>query len=147
MFGRGKDEEIIEEEKPVKKTRKKEPEDDREWDVRKILVTGFFLVVAFLVAMQIKDMFFPQIKLLGDATSRKSVQVQKPNIAPPQDLNVQSQVDSTIDQVKKNVSDLNAQDVATSSPQIQKVLHDIQGIKDLPANKAREQCQKICSGI
>jgi predicted RNA-binding protein with EMAP domain len=42
---------------------------------------------------------------------------------------------------------LDPEEVASSSPQIQKVLNDIQGIKNLPADQARNTCMKICSGI
>ncbi len=122
---------------------KKEEKKD-EWDLRKILVALFFLIVGILVLLELKRMFLPGKHLLP--TSKEVVvQVKKPDINPP--VNVQSAVGSKIVQIKNNVNNLNAQEVATSSPQIQKVLRDIQGIKDLPADKAKEQCLRVCSGL
>lgn len=123
---------------------KKEEKKEEEWDIKKILITLFFLIVGILALIEVKKMILPNTKLLPSSKD-VIVQVKKPDVKPP--VNVQSAVDSKIDQIKNNVNGLNTQEVATSSPQIQKVLRDIQGIKDLPADKAKEQCTKICSGL
>ena len=123
----------------MKKEEKKE-----EWDIKKIIVILFSLIVGFLLVLEAKRMLLPNMKFLP--TSKDViVEVKKPDIKPP--VNVQSAVGSKINQIKNSINDINAEEIATSSPQIQKVLHDIQGIKDLPADKAKDQCLKICSGI
>jgi hypothetical protein len=121
----------------------KKEEKNEEWDLKKILITLFFLIVGFLVLVEAKKMFLPNVKILGDSASR--VVVKKPDVQPP--VNVQSAVESKINQIKDSVSNLDAQEVATSSPQIQKVLHDIGELKDLPADQAKQQCLKICQGL
>lgn len=127
------------------KQRKREEIDHEEWDKKKIIITLFFAVVAILAALEIKGTFFPSdTSVLGEKT--QPTPIKKPDIKPP-DFNVASEVGSTINEIKKNIEGLNPEEVATTSPQIQKVLQDIQGIKDLPTNQAREMCLKICSGI
>lgn len=122
-------------------------EENAPWDKKKIIITLFFAVVAILVALELRNMFFPKNEgVLGESEEKESMKVEKPNIKPPS-LNVVSELGSRISEIKKNIEGLNAQEVATSSPQIQKVLRDMQGIKDLPSNQAKEMCLKICSGI
>lgn len=127
--------------------RTKKKEDDEQWDKKKILITLFFSIVGILVVFELKSMFIDKNSgVLGSAIQNKPVQIIKPDIKTP-NLNTSSLIGSKIEEIKKNVSNLNAEDVATSSPQIQKVLHDIQGIKNLPADQAKQTCYKICSGI
>lgn len=124
----------------------KNKENSPEWDRKRIVITAFFAVVTILFAFEVKNRFFPNTKLiLGQSTINKSA-IEKPSIKPP-NFNIASEVGSKISEIKQNINGLDAKEVATSSPQIQKVLHDIQGIKDLPANQAKEMCLKICSGI
>ena len=138
MIFRKKQEESVE----VLKSRKREPEEEFEWDKRRIAIFLLLFSVVFLVGLEVKKTFFPNTNILGVAVKKS---VEKPNIEAPH-LNL-SQISSTIEDVKKNVQTLDAAEIASSSPQIQKVLRDIQGIKDLPANQAREMCLKVCSGI
>lgn len=125
---------------------KKDIQEEQEWDIKRILIVGFFLIVGLLVVLELKNVFLKDTSFLGDAVQNKPVEIKKPNIKSP-GTNFSSQVGSTVEEIKNNVSNLDAAEVATSSPQIQKVLKDIQGIKDLPSNQAREMCLKICSGI
>lgn len=131
-----------EESNEILKSRKREPEEEYEWDKRKIAVFLLIFSVVILAGLELKRVFFPNTNILGASVKRS---VEKPSIEPPR-LNL-SQVSSAIEDVKKNVQSLDAAEIASSSPQIQKVLRDIQGIKDLPANQAREMCLKVCSGI
>jgi hypothetical protein len=122
----------------------KKEEKNEEWDIRRILITLFFLVVCILVVLEVKRMLLPNAKILPSSKDIV-VEVKKPDLKPP--VNVQSAVDSKISQIKDSISGIDAEEIATSSPQIQKVLRDIQGIKNLPADKAKDQCLKICSGL
>lgn len=121
-------------------------QEEAQWDRKKILITGFFLIVGLLVALELKGMFLDKNKsLLGESSKAQPVNIEKPNISFP--INIQSEVGPKIDEIKKNINNLDVNEVASSSPQIQKVLNDIQSIKNLPANEAKQTCLKLCSGI
>lgn len=127
----------------------KDDDSEFEWNKKRVMVTAFFLVVGILIALEVKGMFLDSQAgrdVLGETNIRKSEEIKRPEIEGPS-INLQSEVGSRIDEIKKNINGLDAVDIASSSPQIQKVLRDIQGIKDLPANQAKEACLKICSGI
>lgn len=129
------------------KPKKKEELDTDQWDKKKIIITTFFAIVAILAVNEIKTTFFPKDEgVLGQTTKITPTPIEKPNVGLPR-FDVASQVGSRVEDIKKNIENLNAEEVASSSPQIQKVLQDIQGIRNLPSNQAKEMCIKICSGI
>ncbi|KKQ34567.1 MAG: hypothetical protein US51_C0034G0006 [Microgenomates group bacterium GW2011_GWA2_37_6] len=126
---------------------KKEIEQDFEWDRKRILIGLGILSVIAIAAFELKGLFLNKNgNVLGETNINKSSEIEKPNVKPP-NINLQSEIDSTIANIKKNIGQLDTREVASSSPQIQKVLQDIQGIKDLPSSQAKEMCLKICSGI
>lgn len=146
MFFRRKNEEegVPEETKKLKK--KEKSEDDLVWDKKRIIIVLFFGLVILLLAYEAKKMFLPNTKILGESTVKKASEIEKPNIDSP-DVDLESKVESSISEIKENIINLDPEEVASSSPQIQKVLKDIQGIRDLPADKARNTCMKLCSEI
>lgn len=142
MFFRKK-EEVVE---PVK-TRKKEEISTEEWDKKKVIITAFFLVVAVLAVNEIKTTFFPSDDgVLGQNVEVAPTPIKKPDVEIPR-VNIANEVGSKINEIKKNIEGLNAEEVASSSPQIQKVLKDMEGLKDLPSNEAKSMCMKLCSEI
>lgn len=57
--------------------------------------------------------------------------------------NIQDQLNA----IKQEASSINLAEVATSSPQVQKVIDDIKSIQNLPRNQAKGFCEQICSGL
>ena len=126
---------------------KQEVVEEFEWDKKKIII-GLVLLIALSVgAVGLKDHFFGASKsILGESNIPKSSELEKPDVKSP-NVNIQTEIVPRIEEIKKTIGSLDAKDVASSSPQIQKVLNDIQGIKNLPANEAKQACLKLCSGI
>jgi hypothetical protein len=149
MFFRGKKEEPIENlaETPKPKPKKVEKVDDGlVWDKKRLFVALVIVIIAFFAFMQVKKSLFPGVSILGDSTVKKASEIQKPIIGRP-NVDLESQVTSSLDDIKNNVNGIDPQEVATSSPQIQKVLRDIEGLKDLPSNQAKSACLNICSKL
>ncbi len=126
---------------------KKEIDQEFEWDKKRILIGLGILTVVVIAGFELKGLFLNKNgNVLGETDINKSSEIEKPEVRPP-NINFKSEVDSTIADIKKNIGQLDTREIASSSPQIQKVLQDIQGIKDLPSSQAKEMCLKICSGI
>lgn len=120
--------------------------EDQEWDKKRIIIILLFLGVLFIAAFELKGLFLDKNPGVLGTSNFDRASVEKPNVKPP-DIDLESQVGSAIIDIKRNIGALDAKEVASSSPQIQKVLNDIQGIKDLPSSQAKEMCLKLCSGI
>ncbi len=143
MFSRKQKEEVLE--APVK-PKKKEEVSDVEWDKKKILITAFLFLFVIFAINEVKTIFFPEMKILGDSVEVVPTPIQKPSVKTPR-INVANEVGARIEELKRNINGLDPVEVASSSPQIQKVLKDMESIRNLPSNEARNTCLKICEGI
>ncbi len=61
--------------------------------------------------------------------------------------NLKTNITDQLNAIKQEASGINLAEVATSSPQIQKVIDDIKSIQNLPKDKAKGFCEQICSGL
>lgn len=145
---------------------KEEQFTEQVWDKKKIII--FFIVILTLVGFLI---FFKnkvlssnlKIPFLGLDKNSKSVEGtsttndQNQSIADSLDNDsslpitsakkLQTEVYERVENIKKEISSLSFTEVASSSPQVQKILKDIQNLENLPKNQAKEACQKICSSF
>ena len=135
--------EIEELEKPKRSVKK---EEEFEWDRKRIISALIVGLIIVLVVFEVKNKFYPNTDILGQSSVKKSSEVERPEVDSP-NLNVESKVGTAIDDIKNNIDEISPEEVASSSPQIQKVLQDIQGLKNLPIDKAKSTCLKLCSEL
>lgn len=79
----------------------------------------------------------------GEPEDKIDLKSTFPSSAKELQVNIQQKLDA----VKEEVNNLNVQDIASSSPQVQKVLSDIKNLEQYPKNQVKEACQKICDGL
>ena len=60
---------------------------------------------------------------------------------------LQAVIQEKLDTIKKDINGLNIVDIASSSPQVQKIINDLNSLKDYPKHEVKDICQKICGGI
>jgi hypothetical protein len=122
---------------------KKDPkEEELPWDKKKIIIGFLFFLVVLFATLYFKTVLFPPTKTQVEGAY---TQIDSPK---DQEIsNVSQNFQKNLDQIQNNVNNLNVKDVATSSPQVQKVLNDIKSLQNLPRDQAREACNKICSGL
>jgi hypothetical protein len=124
----------------------KQREEKIEWDKKKIAL--FFIALMFLLGAGIifKNMIFQDQETSSSPTSiARSVKGAQTQSLPLPDIkkNIQNQIDN----LKTEAQNINIVDVATSSPQVQKVINDLKAIQDYPKNQLRQTCEKICNGL
>ena len=124
---------------------KKKDEDQWQWDKKRILIISFFALVLGLIVWELRGFITPEnSSILGKKSEIK--QVEKPDIKAP-NINFSADVGSKVEEIKENIENLSPEEIASSSPQVQKVLNDIGQIKNLPVNQARDACIRICSAL
>lgn len=137
-------------------------EEQETWDKKKILI--FIIVLGILVG----GGFYFKTKYLGDiqkqsiipsktsqevaGESIESSGAKDSTVNPKESFSsipssIKNNVQEKLDSIKQQITNLNAMDVATSSPQVQKILNDIKALGQYPSNQAKEMCQKICSSL
>jgi len=113
-----------------------------------ILVILIASLVTFKILVLDKNQNFSQGLVKKTATAIKgantSVNTPKNDSAiSGLKINIQDQINA----IKQEASGIDIAEIATSSPQVQKVLKDIQAIQNLPKDKAKSFCEQVCSGL
>lgn len=129
----------------------KEVDNKNQWDRKKILL--FLLACLFLVGLgyALKTILLGQSTKAQNPPSYQTGQEQAVKGASSQSFssspNIKKSVQDQINNLKKEALDINVVDIATSSPQVQKVINDLKSLQDYPKNQLKNACEKICSGI
>lgn len=129
------------------------------WNKRKIFITLLiifalgFLFKTFVLSKN-KDLFNMKIMSENFLRSVKGVNTQKESKIKGESLSnkstslpIQAVIKEKLDDLKKEVNSLNVVDIASSSPQVQKIINDLNSLRQYPVNEAKEICQKICGGL
>ena len=125
-----------------------EIEKEESWNKKRIFAV-LFLIVGLIVLG-----YFLKTKVLGESSppTDSSKAVKGATNTKEEDkkqeeglnINVQRAVQEKIESLKQEVSSLNIMEVASSSPQIQKIINDIKALEQYPINQAKEICKQIC---
>ena len=113
------------------------------WNKKRIVI------FIFLLALLIAGGYFFKTRVLGSSSSQlaksvKGISSEKKNIEPEFSVDIQGAVKEKINSIGQEVSNLDVLEVASSSPQVQKILNDIKSLEQYPTNQIKEICRKIC---
>lgn len=130
------------------------PEEEHEWDKKKIAVAVVFAVLFIGVGYYLN--WFNAGKealtsVLGVEFKRPEVKRTEPkkigDVQPPSIEEVKSAVQSKVEDIQKDVKSLDFNEIASSSPQIQKIINDIKALEKYPSNQAKQICENICKSL
>lgn len=117
------------------------------WNKKKIFA-ALFLIIGLIVLG-----YFLKIKVLGQEYSPESSEKDVKGTTTIREINkeeqglnisVQEAVKEKIESLKQEVKGLNVVEIASSSPQLQKIINDIKALEQYPTNQAKELCRQIC---
>ncbi len=137
-----------------------------EWDKAKI-IKGVVLSLIFaslifycfkihLLGLNIQEKPTISVSDNGRVKGAQTQNIQNPNLnssnvgsftSIPSSSSIQSSLDDKVSQIKQEVSNLNVAQVASSSPQVQKILEDVKSLEQYPQNQAKEACFNICNSL
>ena len=80
----------------------------------------------------------------GESTSKNNNKMPSFSFSPP---NIQEEARQKLNEIKQQVSNLNVQDIASSSPQVQKVINDLKSLQQYPKDQAKQMCENICKSF
>ncbi len=117
------------------------------WNKKRILIAVLLLLLLIIGG------YFFKTRVLGTGESpfakeSKSVKgaSNTEDKTAKEDLstNIKESVREKLNALKQEVSGLDILEIASSSPQVQKVLNDIKSLEQYPTNQAKEICRQIC---
>lgn len=119
------------------------------WD-KKRLIIGLFIFLIFIgILLGVKSFFlgskdyFLDKKTLGEQYRVKKEEGSDLHISVPGPLDFQQKLNG----IKEEVDSIDIAEIASSSPQIQKVISDLKNLQNLPENQAKEACYNICKSL
>ena len=140
-------------------------ENTETWDKKKIFIALSCLIFAGFLIYTANNYFSFNLKLKGQESLTKKAEVagvetqenqskipdyQKPNINFSADSiqeKIQGSAQERLNIIKKQVEELSVSDIASSSPQVQKVIKDLQSLQNYPKDQAKQMCENICKSL
>lgn len=122
------------------------------WDKKKIAIAIFMIILFAGTGLYFfKDNLYGYIlaqkyskSIKGASDAKESISKNFSASSKITSLPIQAVIQEKLDNLKKDISSLSVEDIASSSPQIKKIINDFNLIKDYPVNEAKEICKKIC---
>lgn len=130
------------------------------WDKKKIFVG--FLIIVLLISLgfgakilvldknQTLSNFLSKDKVKGLSVQGKIItpsELQTKPLSLPSTNNIKTEAEKKLDEVKQEINSLDITEIASSSPQVKKILNDIKSLEQYPRNQAKDICQEICKGL
>jgi hypothetical protein len=122
---------------------KEAPKEELQWDKKKILL---FLIAAVVLI----GIGFEGRNLILGTSVQPSVPVVKPDVkgvATEIVPNIKNNVQDQLDNLKTEAQSVNLVEIASSSPQVQKVINDLKALQNYPKNQVKTTCQQICNSF
>ena len=132
------------------------------WDKKKIVFAVIFLTFLLFAAYEFKNYILSNNlktnvanifkkpasgSVEGASSENLNPQANSNNSSLPSTNNLKTEAQSKLDIIRQEITKLNILDVATSTPQVQKIIQDIQSLEKYPGNQAKDMCEKICNGL
>lgn len=111
--------------------------------------------VLFLIMLAVIGGYFFKTRVLDTSSSPQGTKLVKgisskeksKNTENDVSVDIQKAVKEKINSLKQEVSSLNIMEVASSSPQVQKIINDIKSLEQYPSNQVKDVCKKVCGGL
>lgn len=129
-------------EKP-KRTRKKQKIEKEKSPLSGFLAICVLVVIGLLFAYTRLDDSDNQVKGLQTVREREEVSQEASQAATA----IRGRFEDRLESVKDQVENLRAEDVVENSPQIEKIIEDLQSLQGLPKRQVKQTCQAICDSL
>lgn len=137
---------------------------EESWNKKRIIIGFFILIIliatAYVSKIYVLDKFDTGKKINLVTKSVKSASIindenqdssnkENPNSKDslPSANQIQNNIEEKLSSLTKEAANLKLEDIASSSPQIQKIVNDLKSLEQYPKNQAKEACLNICKGI
>lgn len=125
------------------------------WDKKKIFIAavilGLFLGVGTysLIDSAIAKRATPIKGITVDKNRSSSPTEDKEDkkITLPTADDIKVNAEKRFEDIRKEIESINIIEIASSSPQIQKIIKDLKSLEQYPKNQTREMCENICKSI
>lgn len=119
------------------------------WDAKKIFAV-LLIIIIFALSFKTFVLDKKSSKILDSkSTNIQGVSTQENPTSPSRvsSEDLKKNVENKLNDLKKEVNNINVVEIATSTPAVKKVINDIKNLQSLPQTQAKDTCLKICQGL
>lgn len=133
----------------------KEEKYEEVWDIRKIIIGVVVLLLLIVGGVFAKKLYFheslspssfipkmPSVKGLSTFNAPAD-QVSHVKITLPSQQDVQNQIQT----IQQQVTHLNVAEIASSSPQVQNIIKQIENLPSGPESQVKDACMRLCNNL
>lgn len=113
------------------------------WNKKRLIVLAILLLVLIIGGLELRSYYLVDTDSRVAGASISPV----PTIVLPSSQNISEGVQNSVLNIKQEIEKINVSEIATSSPQVQKVLNDIKDLPSVPGQQAKDMCVKICNSL
>jgi len=125
------------------KEAKPQAKEESEWDKKKIILFLIAAIVLIGIGFEAKSLILGESSAPATKVSAPDVKGTATQLAPAIKQTVQNQLQT----LQNEAQNINVVDIASSSPQVQKVINDLKAIQNYPQNQLKTTCQQVCNSL
>jgi peptidoglycan hydrolase CwlO-like protein len=131
---------------PKRKIVNEEPEEEKyEWDKPRVII--FFSIVAILlIGVLLAKHFLLDVQTVPTQKSVQGISTSR-DTSLPTVQSVQQGVTEQLSHLQQQATQIDVQEIASSSPQVQQILQEIKQLPSAPGNIAKQTCLNICNSL
>lgn len=120
------------------------------WDVKRIFAA---VILLSIIGLSFKVLVLDKKNsnsLSSKSESVQGVSIQETPTPAPASISsndLKRNIENKLNDLKKEVNNINVVEIASSTPAVQKVINDLKNLQSLPQSEAKNVCLKICSGL
>jgi hypothetical protein len=127
---------------------KKEAKEEKEWDIKKIITAIISLALLIALVLFFKYYVFAENDFSKKSSSSKPSIKQVEGISSVESVpNIKQAVQEKVNSIKEEAAKIDVIEIASSSPQVQKVINDLKNLEKYPSNQAKSMCNALCDQL
>jgi len=129
----------------------KEVEFQESWNKKRILIASIFIIILIGIGLELKGSIISNLlsnkNSHSSSASVKGLTIYETPNKSESVPDIGSAIQQKIESIKQDAENVNISEIATSSPQVQKIINDIKNLQNLPSNQLKDVCLNICKGL
>lgn len=122
---------------------RKEKKEKVQWDKLKIALFSILVFLLLFAGYQLKTLTLDN----QDSNASFKTDVKGTSTFNPATPSLKESIQKNVEDLKNEAGNINVAELATSSPQVQKVINDLRQLQNLPQSGLKNTCFRICNGL
>ncbi len=122
----------------------KEVKFEESWNKKRILIATLAVFTIGGAVYTFRGSIFPNF---FSSNNKQEMPSKESVLSTKSEPSVQEALGKQIESIKKEINTINIDEIASSSPQIQKIINDVKSLEKLPQSQLKNACLNICGGL